>query len=119
MPPYTISPPLFALTLICISITAIYLILLYIKILCEGKNTLWRSSVWMGFTCYFIVVLFVSLYIESVGLYGLWSTKIIIFLMAMNLYVVYMQDMFSPFTEETQTKVNFHPIQQEVIEDTS
>ena len=39
--------------------------------------------------------------------------------MAMNLYVVYMQDMFSPFTEKPQTKVNFHPIQQEVIEDTS
>ena len=50
----------------------------------------------MGFTCYFIIVLFSSLIIESIGLYGMWETKILIFLFAMNLYTLYMQYMFTP-----------------------
>lgn len=108
IPPYKLSLPLFILFLICVALVFGYLGWLYVKILCEGKNTLWRSSIWMGFTCYFVLVLVVSLILEALGEYTAYSTKILIFYVGMNTYVLYMQYMFTVPTDGVDKAVQLY-----------
>ena len=54
-----------------------------------------------------------SLVAESVGAYNSISTKIIIFYVAMNLYVVYMQYMFTSAEEELSLAKNVYQNVQE------
>ena len=105
IPPYKLSLPLFVLFFICLAVVFVHLLWAYIKILSEGKNSLWRSSVWMGFTLYFVLVLIVSLILEAVGEYTAYSTKILIFYVGMNTYVLYMQYMFTVSNKENEIKL--------------
>ena len=79
LPPYVVSLPLFIVFSIFAFIVFGYLIWLYCKILGQGQYMLWRTSIWLGFSCYFILALMGSLIAESVGAYNSISTKIIIF----------------------------------------
>ena len=56
----------------------------------------------MSFNCYFMVMILITLLLDSLGLYHSWSARVVLFQNAMNLYTIYMQYMFSsppPSTE--------------------
>lgn len=71
------------------------MVYLYAKILCGERTLLWRSSLWMSFNCYFMVMILITLLLDSLGLYHSWSARVVLFQNAMNLYTIYMQYMFS------------------------
>lgn len=78
------------------SVYMLYIIFLYYKICQAYKTRIWRHRLFSVFSIYFIFCLAVFMFTGTPHVYSSYGERVLLFICIMNVYIYYMQFMYSP-----------------------
>lgn len=86
--------------ILTILIGFIYIVYRYLKVCMSGETKLWRNNIFMVFSCMFILALFIIIATNSLILFNYKGSSILLVYGLINIYVYYLQYMYSITGEE-------------------
>ena len=81
------------------SIYFIVVLFFYYKIIQQYSEKLWRNKVFVLFSIYFIFAVFISIFSASMDIFNTSGNRVLLIITMLNLYVYYLQYMYSPSPE--------------------
>ncbi|KRX05240.1 hypothetical protein PPERSA_06874 [Pseudocohnilembus persalinus] len=82
--------------IILISVFFLYIIYNYIQIARNFKSRIWRHRLFSVFSIYFIFCMAVFLYSGTPNIYNYYGGRVLLFISILNMYLCYLQYMYSP-----------------------
>ncbi len=101
VPTHKVFSGLFFLIIVFFSSVFAYILYLYVRLFLVWENVIWRNKLYALFNIFFIGLLLIFISLGWFSLYDESSQKFEIFYASLNIYVLYMQFMYTrPFGEE-------------------